>query len=223
MNSLMYELLKEGNMKKKKIYPILTVLLLVVFCTIALMFTGCSLDQQLWDAREEAKRNAAEQAAKEEQQKKLEEEKVIAAEIAALEEEVIAAEEAEEREYLESLPNEPITYTGSIGKEGQVPIAVILIVDFKTKEVTGSLSYGGPGINTYVDATITDGKIIDLLTLEIATKYSGVAGSKQVEGSAGVEYQINGIITGTITYDLGTFNGEMSSEEGAQKFTATRK
>ena len=40
---------------------------------------------------------------------------------------------------------------------------------------------------------------------------------------AGIEYQINGTITGTITYDLGTFSGEMSSEEGAQKFTATRK
>ena len=209
-------------MKNKRLHLILTIFSLIVFCTMALIFTGCSLDQQLWDAREETKRKAEEQAAKEAQQKKLEEDEAIAAEIAALEEEVIAAEEAEEREYLESLPNEPITYTGSIGKEGQVPIAVILIVDFKTKEVTGSLSYGGPGINTYVDATITDGKIIDLLILEIATKYSGVAGSKQVEGSSGVEYQINGTITGTITYDLGTFNGEMSSEEGAQKFTATR-
>ena len=79
-------------------------------------------------------------------------------------------------------------------------------------------------MNTYVDATITDGKIdLDYYILDITTKYSGVAGSKKVEGSEGVEFPINGTITGTITDDLKTFNGEMKNEEGSQKFTATRK
>ena len=47
-------------------------------------------------------------------------------------------------------------------------------------------------------------------------------GSKAVEGSEAVEFPINGTITGKITDDLSTFNGEMSSEKGVTKFTATK-
>jgi hypothetical protein len=204
-----------------KMTKILIFLLSIILIVVTLFLSGCfiielinkiddedKMTKEEWEHAEEIDRMR--EAQKEEKQTDVEQE--------APNEEP-AEEVAEEAE--KSIPDKPLTYTGSIGEEGQVPIAVILIVNFKTKKVTGSLSYGGEGINTYVDATITEGKI-KLDILEINSKYSGVAGSKAVEGSEGVEYQINGTITGTITDDLRTFNGEMKSEEGAQKFTATR-
>jgi hypothetical protein len=216
-------------MRKKNLYLIITIFLLAVFCIMALAFMGChytdllnrktpvqeSLDEEkeFLEAEEERVKREAEQQAKEEEIKQAEAEE--SAYIAKK-----AAEEAASEEEEISLPDEPVTYTGNI--ENGYPIVATLIVDFKTTVVTGSLSCCGDGINTYVDATITDGKI-KLDTLKITTNYSGVAGSKEVEGSKGVEMPINGTITGIITDNLSTFNGEMSSEEGAQKFTAFRK
>ncbi len=204
-------------MKKKKLYLILTILVLVVFFSMALT---------CWEffGRERNEFNAgisSDEAEEAEQAALLEEARVKAAEYEAAKEEEEEApaeevvEEAGVAEEERSFPNEPITYSGNIDM-----VTVILIVNFKTTEVTGSLSFGGDNINTYVDATIMDGKI-NIDTFEITTNYSGVTGSKG-EGFDPVEFPINGTITGIITDDLSTFNGEMSSEEGAQKFTATR-
>ena len=122
------------------------------------------------------------------------------------EEEKIDAE-AEEEENL--IPNEPITYSGNI--DG---VPVILIVNFKTTEVTGSLSLSG---EDYIDAPI-NGKI-DINTFEITSNYSGIAGTKELG-----EFPFNGTITGIITDDLSTFNGEIQPdyEDTGTKFTATK-
>ena len=192
-------------MKNKKLHLILTIFSLIVFCTMFLLSAGCHLiirdtaSEAEWEERVEAERAAAEQAAIEEEQ---------AEEEAPAEEPAKEVEEVAEEE--KPLPNEPVTYTGSV--EG---VTVILIVNFKTTEVTGSLSLSG---DDYIDATITDGKI-NISTFEIATNYSGVAGSEEFG-----EFPFNGIITGEITDDLSTFKGKMQPEHEATgtEFTATR-
>jgi len=155
-------------------------------------------DQAEREEWEEEEAEKAEQIAKEIEENQAETEEAAPAEEVA----------AEEEEKL--ISNEPITYSGSI--EG---VAVILIVDFKTKEVTGSLSLSG---DDYVDATI-NGEITDIKTFEIYTNYSGVGGTKGLG-----EFPFNGIITGKITDDLSTFNGEVQPdyEDTGTKFTATR-
>ena len=237
-------------MKKKKLYILLIIFLLVLFCTMVLLFIGCkdNLETQMnremakqIREQEEAKAEEAEQLAREKQirqdeaeqaaldeatdqaereeweeeeaekaeqiAKEIEENQAEAEEAAPAEE---VAEEAVAAEEEKLISNEPITYSGSI--EG---VAVILIVDFKTKEITGSLSLSG---DDYVDATI-NGEITDIKTFEIYTNYSGVGGTKGLG-----EFPFNGIITGKITDDLSTFNGEVQPdyEDTGTKFTATR-
>jgi hypothetical protein len=218
-------------MKEKKLPLLPTILALIVFFSVSLLFSGCHLTgikstEQEAD-EEELERLEAEMAAIEEAEKFVENPTEVGKEPQAEEiehdQEATAIEEITEEDTSSeenSFPNKPVTYEGNI--ENGYPITVILIVDFTTANVAGSLSCCGEGLNTYVDATITNGKI-NVDTLEITTNYSGVAGSKAVEGSEGAEIPISGTITGIITDDLTTFNGEMKSEEGAQKFTAARR
>jgi hypothetical protein len=203
------------NMKKKKLYKILIIFLLVLFCTMILLFIGCKENPEALMNREMANQVREQEEARAEEVEQIAREKQVKqdeAEERALDEAVDQAEweeweEAEEEENL--IPNEPITYSTSI--DGA---KVILIVNFKTKEVKGSISKSG---EDYVDATIK-GEIININTFEITTNYSGI------EGSPGVEFTINGTITGKITEDLNIFNGVItpdSYDEGVE-FTATR-
>ena len=83
---------------------------------------------------------------------------------------------------------------------------IVLIVDFKSTGVTGSINLSG---DDYIDATIVDGKI-DLETLNVTTNFSGIMGSKEY----GKEFSFTGTITGIITEDLNIFNGEIIDDEG---------
>ncbi len=126
-------------------------------------------------------------------------------------------EEFEEAELLEGseeeerlIPNEPITYSGDA-----LGLAVVLVVNFKTKVVTGSISLSG---DDYVDATITDGKI-NIETFEITANFSGIMGSAEYDQVD----TFNGIITGKVSEDLNTFNGDIRDDEGdGGKFTINK-
>ena len=200
-------------MKKKKLYLILPILVAVIFLS-----TGPTCYEFFGRERAEFEAPAPKDEAEEaEQAALLEEAKVKAAEYDAAKEEVVeqaaptedvAEETAVTEEDVKIIPNEPITY--STNMDGA---AVILIVNFKTTEVTGSISLSGV---TSVDATI-NGKI-DINTFEITSNYSGI----MVVEEAG-EYPFNGTITGKITDDLSTFNGEILNDEGkGRKITATK-
>jgi len=108
----------------------------------------------------------------------------------------------------EYLPDEPITYSGEF--EG---VGIILIVDFKTTAVSGSVSMGG---DLYLDAGIEG--IINIETFEVTATFSGIMGA----AGAGMEEPWNGTINGTISGDLSTYNGNIKDDEGGGKFTATR-
>ena len=186
-------------MKNKRLHIILTIFSLSVFFTIALIFTGCYLDQQLWDAREETERKAAEQEVKEAQKEQIraleEDEKSIG------EDESVATEEAEDKR---SFPDEPVTYYFEIN---ECPITVT--VDFKTAQITG-LAKNPP----FDDVIFTDGKI-DLDNLEINTSASQVIDEDSKTTVL--------TITGKISDDFNTLNGVISNREGAsEEFTATR-
>ena len=161
-------------MGKKELHLILAIFSLIVFCAVALLFMGCSIDYMTdpqYRARvdeeysmERIKRKAAEEEAKEEEQTE--------AEQAAPNEE---AAEAEEKEI--SFPDEQVTYTGKISG-----LASILTVNFKTTVVTGSID----NVSDYPDYIISDGKI-DLDTLEITAKVSGILGRDEKYGEETVE------------------------------------
>ena len=94
-------------------------------------------------------------------------------------------------------------------------LAVVLVVNFKTTVVTGSVKLSG---DDYVDATIADGNI-NIDTLEITSNFSGIMGSAEY----GVDYPFNGTITGIISNDLSTFDGVILDDEGdGGKFKAFR-
>jgi hypothetical protein len=120
-------------------------------------------------------------------------------------------EEGATGEVKEEVTVDQIIYTGSVNGA-----TVILIVDFKTTEVTGSVSLTG---DDYINANINDGKI-NLDTLEINTKYSGT-GRLEAEGD---DYPVNGTITGKISDDLSTFQGTIKSdyENEGTGFIATK-
>jgi hypothetical protein len=202
-------------MKNEKLFKILTILVLIIVFSMALPYMGCKIISRDAELDEHAQRFGEALAKLQEEEKKQAEAEEAAAAEEVAEEEVVTEEEtlveeievAEEEENL--TPNEPIIYSTSI--DGA---KVILIVNFKTKEVKGSISKSG---EDYVDATIK-GEIININTFEITTNYSGI------EGSPGVEFTINGTITGKITEDLNIFNGVItpdSYDEGVE-FTATR-
>lgn len=106
----------------------------------------------------------------------------------------------------DKLPNEPITYNGEF--EGA---AITLIVNFKTTSVSGSVSAD------YLDATITGG--IDIDTYEVTTNLSGTMELPEFE----YEGPFNGTITGIISEDFSTFDGEILNDEGdGGEFTAIK-
>ena len=136
-------------------------------------------------------------------------EALIEIEEAEIEEERLE-EDRQDEENLEELISEgPITYSGEFGG-----IAIILIVDFKTTAVSGSISLGG---DYYLDADIEG--TINIETFKITATFSGIMGVKEV----GREEPWNGTIIGEINYDSSKFNGEISDGEDCKgKFTAFR-
>jgi len=127
------------------------------------------------------------------------------AELKRKREEEQAVVEAEPEEGFEEeeklIPDDPITYSGDA-----LGLAVILVVNFKTKVVTGSINLSG---DDYVDATITDGKI-NIETFEITANFSGIMGSAEYDQVD----TFSGIITGKVSEDLNTFNGDIRDDEG---------
>lgn len=195
----------EAEMKNKRLHIMLVIFSLVVFCTIALLFMGCyDIDKIFYgtdseyeyEREKEAERGAVGQTT----------EKVTETEVKQRpNEEVATAEE-------ESLTYETVTYTGIVNGA-----TVILIVDFETNEVKGSISLTG---DEYINANITDGKINED-TLEITTKYSGT-GRLEAEGE---DYPVSGTITGKINDDLSLFDGVIIpdiEDTSGTKFTATK-
>jgi len=143
-----------------------------------------------------------------------EETKVLDEVITEAEKEIEEAEEAELLQGFEEeeklILDEPITYSGDA-----LGLAVVLVVNFKTEVVTGSINLSG---DDYVDATITDG-IINIDTFEITANFSGIMGSAEYSQ----EDTFNGIITGKVSEDLNTFNGDIRDDEGdGGKFTITK-
>lgn len=111
-----------------------------------------------------------------------------------------AATEAEPEEEERLIPDEPITYSGDLWDVG-----IDLIVDFKTKVVSGSLSQSGdPYVNAKIDGTI------NIETFKVTTTFSGVVGAPEY----GKEEPFNGTINGIISDDLSTFNGILLDDEG---------
>jgi hypothetical protein len=107
------------------------------------------------------------------------------------------------------IPDKPVTYSGNA-----LGLSVVLIVNFKTKVVSGSVSMSGDG---YVDATITNGTID---AFYINAKFSGIMGTKEY---GGIEEEFKGTISGPISNDLSTFDGLIIDDEGGGgEFTATR-
>ena len=125
----------------------------------------------------------------------------------------LAIEEADLREGLEEeeelIPNEPITYSGEF--DGT---AIIVIINFKTTEVSGIVSYDDG--NYWMDAEIVG--IINIENFEVNAAFDGMCGSKE----AGIGETWRGSIDGTVTGDLKTFNGTIITDDGAGgKFIAS--
>ena len=197
-------------MKKKKLYQIPTILVLVIIFSMALLYMGCKVHTEpdlpmgMSEQDKKAEAEAAEEAAL------LEETKVKAAEYEAAKK----AEEEAAPEEENLIPNEPITYSGNLYNANGTE--VILIVNFKTTEVTGPISLDS--VDDYIDATI-NGKI-DIDTFEVTSNYYGIWRLKETDE----EFPFNGTITGKITEDLSTFNGIIHpdySDVGVE-FTATK-
>ena len=186
---------------KRRLISLLTVILIINLVFIS----GCLLMNRAVSAereREEAEKWAAETVSE------AKEEIGQGSEIGQSTSEAELSEGSEEEEKL--IPDEPITYSGDA-----LGLAVVLVVNFKTTVVTGSINLSG---DDYVDATITDG-IINIDTFEITANFSGIMGSAEY----GVDYPFNGTITGIISNDLSTFDGGILDDEGdGGKFTASR-
>ena len=191
-------------MRRKKLYPIIAALVLIIFFSMSLLYMGCR-PVRSGTAEEIA---ALERLAEKEEEllAEKEEERLTKAE----EEKQTEVEQASPVEEDEALPTEKITYTGDMSG-----VAIILIVNFKTAEVTGSIACP---IEGYPDYSINDGKI-DLDTLEITAKSTWI---REIHNDEVVQTTEN-TITGTISEDLSTINGEIVNnldERGV--FTATR-
>lgn len=193
-------------MRKKKLYPIIATLVLVVLFSMSLLYMGCKEGFQRNRGEEIV---AAERLAEKEEEllAEKEEERLAKAE----EEKKTETEQAATTEE-EAKPNssETINYSGIVNEA-----TVILIVDLKTAEVTGSINLSG---DDYIDAAV-DGKI-NIDTFEIGAKYSGTG---RLE-SGGEDYPVNGTINGKISDDLSLFKGIIKSdyEESGVEFTATK-
>jgi hypothetical protein len=162
---------------------------------MTLLFMGCYLFDPNYRAvmeeekeREELERAIEEQTAKEEEQTE--------------DEQPVPAEDLEVTEEETSFPDEPITYTGNISG-----IPVTLTVDFKTTEITGSMPSIAKG---FPDTVVTDGTVY-LDTLEIYAFFTGVV---EMDSDGNVIETAWLTITGKISDDLSTINGELLNEEG---------
>lgn len=195
-------------MKKKKLYLMLIILVLVISSSLALQCLGFQIGP-LTD--EEIDKDDAEFRAMQDDKLAIKEAERLIAEHEAAKQKAGGSTEAELLEGFEEeeklIPDEPITYSGNA-----LGLYVVLIVNFKTAEVTGSISLSG---DDYVDATITNGKI-KIETFEITANFSGIMGSKKY----GAEYPFDGIIAGKVSEDLSTFIGDIRDDEGdGGKFT----
>ena len=196
-------------MRKKKLYPILV---LVILFSMSLLYAGCgphsSSSEEIAALERLAEKEEELLAEKEEERlAKAEEEKQTEVEQASPDKEVTEDAETEEDKLI---PDEPIKYSGRAEEN-----AVILIVNFKTTKVTGSVSQSE---SYYVDATV-NGKI-NINTFKVTSNFSGIWRDLET----GEEFPFNGIISGIITDDLGTFNGIIQPdylEEGVE-FIATK-
>jgi hypothetical protein len=146
-----------------------------------------------------------------------EEEEAIDTAIAAAEEEI--KEEKEEAELEEGFeeeeklfPEEPVIYHGVIW----AAVDIFLVIDYKTKQVSGKLTETG---NHYTDAVIEG--TIDIETFEIKSTFSGTMGSVHEDE----DVPFNGTIDGTVSEDLKTFDGTLEEDKGDEgiggAFTAT--
>jgi hypothetical protein len=185
-------------MKKKKIFQILIMLVLIASSSLALQCFGFQIGPQ---TRKEVAYEEGLILMKEENEE-------LVARIEGINERERKPAEAEEAELLESpeeeeklIPDGPITYSGDA-----LGLAVALVVNFKTKVVTGSINLSG---DDYVDATITKGKI-NIDTFEITTNFSGIMGSGEYNEAA----PFNGTITGKVSDDLSKFKGVILDDEG---------
>jgi hypothetical protein len=94
-------------------------------------------------------------------------------------------------------------------------VDIILVIDFKTQQVSGKLTETG---NHYTDAVI-DGTI-DIETFKIKSTFSGIMGSVHEDE----DVPFNGTIDGIVSEDLKTFDGTLEDKgnEGiGGAFTAT--
>jgi len=188
------------KLKRKFIFLMVIILIVALFLSISCEVVSIMLGTDT-DSIERRKKEAQQELIKDAELRRKEEEKERIAEEAEL------LEGFEEEEKL--FPDEPITYSGEFDGVG-----ITLIVDYKTTVVSGSVNLSG---DDYVDATI-NGEI-DIDTFKVTSNFSGIMGSKEY----GKEYPFNGIVTGIISEDLSTFNGEILNDEGAGgEFTATK-
>jgi hypothetical protein len=196
-------------MRKKLKYNFIFFLVIVLIVALFLS-TSCEIVSIMLgrdtDSKERRKKEAQQELIKQEEKN---------AELRRKEEEEQATAEAELEELIfeeeeKLIPDEPITYSGDA-----LGLAVVLVVNFKTTEVTGSIILSG---DDYVDATITDGKI-NIDTFEITANFSGIMGSAEY----GEDAPFNGTITGIISNDLSTFDGVILDDEGdGGKFTINK-
>ena len=201
-------------MRKKLKYKF--IFLLVIVLTVSLFYSsscGPEYDTKIPITAQESEEAAVAEEEYKAWEREREEREQAAEEAEQREKEQAESEEAELLEGFEEeeklIPNEPITYSGDVGG-----IDVVLIVNFKTKKVSGSINYSGD--SGYVDATI-DGEIIDIDNFEIKAKFSGKRGWKE-------DFPFKGTINGTISNDLSTFKGDIWDDETGWggEFTATK-
>ena len=152
-------------------------------------------------------------AAKEEINVEQEREEKLKKEEEEREEKQLAVEEAELREGLEEeeelIPNEPITYSGEL--DG---VSIIIVIDFKTTEVSGTVNLSG---DYWADAEIVG--IVNIENFKINAAFDGMCGSKE----HGMGETFRGSIEGTVTGDLKTFIGTIIDNEGwGGEFTAAK-
>ena len=195
-------------MKSKiSLYTIIGILIFILVATICPDCAESGSREELeWQKSKKVAEGMSEEEATEAAKKVVEKEQADEAYDDTASEYLNGEDEDEET----PIPDEPITYSGDA-----LGLAVILIVNFKTTEVTGSINLSG---DDWVDATITDGNI-NIDTFEINTNFSGIMGSAEY----GVDYPFNGTITGKVSDDLSTFNGVILDDEGdGGKFTINK-
>jgi len=191
-------------MRKRKLHLLIAASILVVFCITTPFFMGCYILDSDYRAMvdEEAEMEKIEREAEEQASRKEVAEDTEAEPTEEVIEEAELAEESSATEEDKSFPNEPVIYTGNLSG-----IPVTLTVNFKTTEVTGSMPSIAKG---FPDTIVTDGTIY-LDTLEIYVFFTGVS---EMDSDGSVIETSWLTITGKVSDDLSTINGEILNEEG---------